>query len=138
MDRLYAHIHNWMATPFIWGEDDCMLAQANYLVRLGYIDCATRFRGKYDSALTCQRVSNFLFDPVKPFADCVAEIPLESTDEPQRGDVGVIKFRDADGKIKALGAIFLGRNWAMRGEHKVMIGPAIEVMAAWRVNPCAN
>ena len=138
MDALYAELHRWMASPFVWGEDDCMLAIANYLIRLGYPDGGKRYRGQYDSALTCQRVTGYLVDPVKPMAECVAELGMRETKEPQRGDVAVVRFRDADNKLRATGAIFLGRNWAIRSEFKVVIQNKVEMLAAWRVEPCAG
>jgi hypothetical protein len=130
MDKLYAHLHRSMAEPFVWGEGDCMLDVANYLLLLTGHDCGKRFRGLYDSAFTCQKASGFLTDPVKPFAECVAEFPLAMTAEPKRGDVGVILVQDGR-KAKATGGICLGRNWAVKAERGLTIGPCIEVLAAW-------
>lgn len=137
MDPLYAELHRWMASPFVWGEDDCMLSVANYLVRIGYPDGGKRYRGTYDSALTCHRVTGYLTDPVKPMAECVAELGLVETKEPKRGDVGVVRFRDADTKVRTTGAIFLGRNWAIRSEFKVVVDGKVEILRAWEVKPCA-
>ena len=64
MDIIYATAHKWMATPFVWGASDCMLVLADYLVALDYIDIGDKWRGTYDSALSCQRASGFLTDPV--------------------------------------------------------------------------
>ena len=125
----YVEAHRWMGTPFIWSEDDCMVALANYLVRLGYIDIAAKWRGTYDSAYTCNRASGFLTDPVKPLAEGVAMIPLVATDAPERGDIGVIKFEGQ----RPTGALYLGKNWAVRGERMVHVGPAQIVLAAWEV-----
>lgn len=132
MDTLYAHLHRWMAEPFVWGQSDCMLVLADYLVSLGHSDIGAKWRGTYDSALSCQRVSGFLTDPVRPLAEGCASIGLPRTDDPQRGDIGVIRVA-VDGSIKAVGAVFLGGNWAVKGEHRVVIGAPLEVLAAWRV-----
>ena len=137
MDIIYATAHKWMATPFVWGASDCMLVLADYLVALGYIDIGDKWRGTYDSALSCQRASGFLTDPVKPLRDGVARIPLDETMEPERGDIGVIRMRDGNGKMHGVGALFLGKNWAVKGENQVMVGPASEILAAWSV-PCAR
>lgn len=133
MDKLYARIHRWMATPFVWGEDDCQLGIADYLVDLGYPDFGAKWRGTYDSALTCQKVSGYLTDPVKPMAGGL-DGNLARTDEPRRGDVGVISVRHKDGKFRAVGAIFLGQNWAVRSEGSVLVDKPSQVLAAWRVD----
>lgn len=134
MDKLYARIHRWMASPFVWGEDDCMIAIADYLMDLGYPDCAAMWRGTYDSALTCQKVSGYLTDPVKPMKISADFLGLEQTDEPRRGDVGVISVRHKDGKFRAVGAIYLGQNWAIRSEGSVLVDRPSHVLAAWRVD----
>lgn len=133
MDTLYAHIHKWMSTPFIWGESDCMIVVADYVMALGYSDPAAKWRGKYDSALSCNRISGYLTDPVKPAVEGFTGI-LERTDNPQRGDVGVIRILDADGRVKGVGAVCLGNHWAVKSEHKVICDTPIEVLAAWRVD----
>jgi hypothetical protein len=130
MDKLYAHLHRSMAQPFVWGESDCMLDVANYLLLLTGRDCGKRYRGLYDSAFTCQKASGFLNDPVKPMAECAEEFPLAMTTEPKRGDVGVVLVQDGR-KVKATGGICLGRSWAVKAETGLAIGPAIEVLAAW-------
>ncbi len=129
MHAAYIEAHRWMGTPFIWSEDDCMVALANYLVRLGYPDIAAKWRGTYDSAYTCNRASGFLTDPVAPLQAGVSEIPLDATENPVMGDIGVVKFEGQ----RPTGALFLGRNWAVRGERAVHIGPAQIIMAAWEV-----
>jgi hypothetical protein len=109
-----------------------MLDVANYLLLLTGRDCAGRYRGLYDSAFTCQKASGFLTDPVKPMAECAAEFPLMMTDDPKRGDVGVILVQDGR-KMKSTGGICLGRNWAVKAETGLAIGPCVKVLAAWSV-----
>lgn len=130
MDALYAHLHRSMAQPFVWGQSDCMLDVADYLHLLTGYDCATRYRGLYSTALECHRLSGFLDDPVKPFSLCVGEFPLTKTSEPKRGDVGVVSIVD-DRRLRSVGAIYLGKNWAAKAEQGLAIGPARDVLAAW-------
>lgn len=138
MDILYAHLHRWMAEPFVWGgsdrigASDCMLVLADYLVSLGYPDLGAKWRGQYDSRLSCQKVTGFLTDPVKVVAEGCATVPIPMTDNPKRGDIGVVRVATAEG-VYTPGAIYLGKNWAFKGEHRVVIGPAIDVLAAWSV-----
>lgn len=131
MSIITKHVQKWMREPFGWHNgSDCMLSIADYLVDATGIDCATRYRGRYRSARECAKLSGYLRDPVKPFADCVAEIPLAETDAPRRGDVGVI-----DTGAGVVGAICLGDQWALRGEAGVVFGRPLRVLAAWSV-PC--
>lgn len=43
-------------TPFKWGEQDCMLAAANYYLDTTGIDYAKDFRGKYSTAISAYRL----------------------------------------------------------------------------------
>ena len=125
-------LRTWARTPFVWGKADCMLSIADYLIDASGggsgVDCACRFRGKYKTRLGCARVSGFHKDPVKPFADCVAEIPLKETDEPAFGDVGVVDF----GGVIA-GAICLGAKWATRQERGLFMAAPTKILKAWAV-----
>lgn len=131
MDALYAHLHRSMAQPFVWGQSDCMLDVADYLHLLTGYDCATRYRGLYSTALECHRLSGFLTDPILPFRNCVDEFPLAEISAPGRGDVGVITVIEGR-KPHNVGAICLGKNWAVKAEHGLVIGAAREILAAWK------
>jgi hypothetical protein len=130
MDRIYQHLHRSMAQPFQWGQSDCMMDVANYLELLTGFDCGKRFRGMYSDAASCQRVSGFLKDPIKPFADCMGEFPLKETQTPKRGDVGVVTIIH-DRRETACGGIFLGKNWAMKIYSGLSIGEVLGVLKAW-------
>lgn len=132
MDTLYAHLHKWLTEPFIWGETDCMMVLADYLIALGYDDAAAEWRGLYDSAASCQKVSGFIKDPVGVMDKAATLIGLEPTDEPTRGDVGVVQIVDQTGP-KTMGAVCLGKNWAFKGHNTVVIGKPISILAAWKV-----
>ena len=118
----------WAREPFVWGETDCMLSVADYLIDAVGVDCGGRFRGKYASRRGCMRVSSFHRDPVKPFADCVAEIPLAVTAAPVFGDVGVVEIGGV-----AVGGLCLGDKWAARGDEGVIITKSFKVLKAWAV-----
>lgn len=126
-EAVQAALRKWAREPFSWRED-CMISVANYLLDVTGIDCATRFRGKYTTRNGCARISGFLRDPVKPFADCVAEIPLLETSAPERGDVGVVAYGDT-----VAGAICLGGKWAVRAENGVVLATPTKILKAWAV-----
>lgn len=127
-EAVTAALRLWARTPFVWGESDCMLSVSDYLVDAVGVDCGTRFRGRYSSRRGCMRASGFHRDPVRPFADCVAEIPLSDTATPEYGDVGVVDFF---GTIA--GAICLGGKWAARSDVGVIIATPSKILKAWAV-----
>lgn len=132
MDDLYRELHRWKALPFVWGQSDCVLVLADYLVRLGHPDTAAHLRGMYDSAASCHRLTGWLRDPVNVAESCTSRIPLVRTTNPVKGDIGIVRVRlGRDQKI--VGAVFLGKNWAIHGEDGLIIGAINEVLAAWRV-----
>lgn len=127
-EAVQAALTRWAREPFVWGKADCMLSVADYLIDAVGVDCGGRFRGKYASRRGCMRASGFHRDPVKPFADCVAEIPLRDTTAPTFGDVGVVSFGDT-----VAGAICLGGKWAARADVGVIIARPSKILKAWAV-----
>lgn len=116
MTPLYQELHRWAAMPFIWGETDCMLCLADWVLRVTGGDPAVDIRGTYDSRGSCQRETGFLRDPVGSVEKCLATIGgLPRVEEPKKGDVAVILARDADGRIGPCGAIWLGSAWGCKG-----------------------
>lgn len=123
---IHAALKKWMREPFVWGKSDCMLSIADYLADAVGVDCGGRFRGMYASRTGCARISGFHRDPVRPFADCVAEIPLAETSGPKRGDVGVIEMAG-----EVVGALCLGAMWAARADRGLVIARPTRVLKAW-------
>lgn len=119
------HLKRWSREPFVWGKLDCMLAIADYVKDVTGVDPAEIYRGKYSTALGCARVSGFVEDPVAPFEKCAEVLGLTHTEDPVRGDVGVVE--------PGIGAVCLGGGkWAAKGKDGVIIGNPI-VIAAWSV-----
>ena len=133
MDVLYAQLHRWMAEPFVWGETDCLMSLANYLVAAGYDDPGADLRGLYSDAVSCHKLTGFLRDPlavVKPRFEAVGLVP---TDTPKRGDVGLLRIV-SEGKQVVAGGVCTGDNWAVKGEHRLTIGKPLEIIAAWSID----
>ena len=122
-----------MTKKFKWGEHDCMLSVANYLLDVTGKDPAEEYRGMYDDRLSCARLTGFHEDSVGLFRKCVEGIGLIETQDPQSGDVGVIDVLQPTG-IVTIGALYLGKNWAAQAESGLIICPAIKVYAAWSVS----
>lgn len=127
-EAIQSALRKWMREPFAWGKSDCMLSVADYLIDAVGVDCGGRFRGRYSTMVGCARVSGFHRDPVRPFADCVAEIPLPETHKPCRGDVGVVQMPDGP-----VGGICLGRKWVVRDERGLVIASPNKILKAWAV-----
>ena len=110
-----------------------MLSIANYLLDVTGKDPAEEYRGMYDDRLSCARLTGFHKDPIGLFRRCVEAIGLVETIVPTGGDVGVIDVMQPNGLV-TIGALYLGKNWAVQAENGLLICPAIKVHAAWSVS----
>ncbi len=128
-DIVQAHIDRWMSLPFEWGKTDCLLVLADYLLDVTGRDCAAHFRGKYNSAKTCHKLTGFLSDPVAVFYSGVDQIGLKETSRLKRGDVGLIEVA---GQI--VGGIYLGNHWASKSPAGVAIGLPQKIIKSWKVS----
>ncbi len=137
MTPLYQELHRWMGLPFIWGETDCMLVCADWIERVRGQDPAAHLRGTYDSRGSCQRETGFLRDPIGAVESCLATIGgLDRVDEPQRGDMAVIRVHEPDGRVSPCGALWLGSAWGCKGPTgATTLNPCavVEVLAVWSV-----
>lgn len=48
MDIVDHTLKRWRQTPFVYGQNDCLLSIADYAAECGYLDVTPRFRGTYD------------------------------------------------------------------------------------------
>jgi len=137
MTPLYHELHRWAATPFVWGETDCMLCLADWVLRVKGLDPAAHIRGTYDSRGSCQRETGFLRDPVGAVEKCLATIGgLPRASKPQKGDVAIIVVREADGRMSPCGAVWLGSAWGCKGPAgttTIKQRAVIEVLEIWSV-----
>lgn len=116
MSPLYHELHRWKSLRFIWGETDCMMCVADWILRVTGRDPAADMRGSYDSRGSCQRETGFLRDPVAAVEKCLATIGgLPRVQEPRKGDIAVILAWDAEGRVGPCGAIWMGDAWGCKG-----------------------
>jgi hypothetical protein len=133
MDTLHKHINSWLSKPFIWGECDCMLVLADWVLLVTGKDPAHDMRYTYDSRMSCQRETGYFTDPVKTVARCFEQnAGLQRTDNPVKGDVGVVEV-PVDGRIQMAGGLFTGKSWAFKAPHGATTMQPIRVVAAWSV-----
>ncbi|MEC9434501.1 MAG: hypothetical protein VYD87_16475 [Pseudomonadota bacterium] len=131
MTPLYQELHRWAATPFAWGEADCILVVADWIARVHGIDLAADLRGSYDDAASCQRATGFLREPLRLTSERMAGAGFEVTPAPVRGDVGVLLIL-LDGVPRPCGGLCLGDCWGVKSPRGVTtLSP--KVLRAWSV-----
>ena len=133
MNALYAEVHCWAATPFAWGETDCILALANWIHRVRGVDLGAPWRMAYSNAAECQQVTGFFTDPVAFMDKAVAPLGLERTEAPVGGDIGVCSL---PWMRRPVGGLNVGRcRWAFKTQDGVTVqdGKLVTVIAAWSV-----
>lgn len=132
----YALMHQWAATPFVWGVSDCCLGLADWYNYLNGKDPAAHLRGQYFDPQSCQRLCGWFTRPVDVISDCldtVGGLPL--TDIPKVGDVGIITITNEGREIPA-GAIWLGDCWGCKGPNGVTTinEKATQRVASWEMD----
>ncbi len=133
MSPLFAMLHIWAATPFLWGENDCILSICDWVAGVTGRDPGASVRGTYFDAASCARETGYFRDPVGVVDGLMASAGLSMVDRPQVGDVAVLRLRDMG--ARPIGGLWTGSAWAMKSEGGVATRPAagVEVLAAWGV-----
>lgn len=109
--------------PFAWGESDCVLWVANWIVMRCGIDPAVDLRGRYSTALSATR----LLTAEGGVESCVArrcDPILQRTSAPNDEDVGLV-----DTAVGAMGAIHVRGRWAVKTKDGVTIMYVPQIMA---------
>ena len=124
---LAAFLDDMARRPFADGTADCILTVANWVALNGHPDPAEPFRGRYRSALGRERIVRREGGMLATMEAGAARAGLQPTENPKRGDVGLIVC-----KAQAIAAICLGERWAMKGPGLV-VEPADELLKAWSI-----
>lgn len=117
--------------PWQWSVRDCCTFTADWCVAVGLPDPMAFIRGRYHdeaSAMEFVRKSGL----VRLASRGYRSIGLERTDDPQPGDVAVLKRPTLDGH-NAVCAIRTGERWATLLERGLSVDEGGELLAAWRV-----
>ena len=130
MTPLYLTLHRWAATPYIWGEADCMTSIADWVQEQCGFDPAADVRGTYGDPAVCAVARRYAANPLPMWDRSLAA--LARTEAPAPGDIGLVIW---SGERRLSGALCLGREWASRVEGRgVMTGRVAWVEAAWGIN----
>ncbi len=113
--------------PFVDGASDCILTVADWIVLNGHPDPAEPYRGRYSTARERRKLIAEACGIHALMAGGAIRAGLRWTDQPQRGDVGLVRI----GRRK-IAAICLGERWAMKGDGLV-VAAADEVLMAWSI-----
>lgn len=132
MDEVIAkHLRRWATSEFEWGRTDCALVLADYVLDAVGKDGAAHLRGRYQGWVGCERVSGFMRRGLTTVVgECASVAGLLPTDEPVRGDIGVLQFAE---RVFA-GSLYLGDGrWAVKSTDGLITLNNPKVVAAWAV-----
>lgn len=136
MTELSRFLTLWFGRPFAWGDSDCCLALADWVIAARGLDFdpADHLRGMYDDIVSCNRLTGFLRDPVAVIEGCAARVPLARTDDPAPGDIGLVQVVRGT-RLNTVGAIRTPHpgQWAAHAPWGVSAGRPAAVLAAWSV-----
>lgn len=121
-DLVQKHLEIWRRSRFEWGKSDCSIVIADYLQDLTGQDCAAMFRGSYSDDWQGATGFNKLVDL---FSFCFDGL-LTETEQPQRGDVGVMAVGDGE-----VGAVCLGDSWAIKSKTGLLVSKRAKILKAW-------
>jgi hypothetical protein len=126
MAELDAFLEEALAKRFQDGTWDCALMVAAWVERVTGVDGAAPWRGQYDTRTGWLRILQREGGIEGVIAKGAALAGMVETDEPIRGDIGVIDFGQGP-----MGGIYLGQSWAAAGFRGLAVQRAT-VVKAWR------
>ncbi|QWY83144.1 hypothetical protein [Rhizobium phage RHph_X2_24] len=121
-------LEHWRRVPFQWGESDCLLSIADYVLRCTGQDYGAPFRDTYCTELGA-------LSHIKDAGGSAALIDasgLTVTDAPERGDILLC------GQDYPIAALCTGRGVAMRLQRGVIEVDKrfVNIIKAWKVPQC--
>ena len=133
---LTEYLESATRSAWSWGEQDCTLWVADFVLLVTGLDPGISFRGKYKTRLGCERLLKRRGGLVALVSDAMAAADIAGTNDPGRGDVGIIpatiRRRRAD-MIEATAAICLGQGrWAVFSPRGLLVAPT-QHTAAWSI-----
>jgi len=114
--------------PFVWGEWDCCLFAADWVLALTGVDVAAEFRGAYadeDAALEIVRGYGGMVHMVESL---LPDIPLSNPKMARRGDVCVV-----DSPLGEALGVCTGERIACASFDGMVLIARRKAIAAWRI-----
>ncbi len=132
-ERALAAFISALATrPMVWGQSDCVMTAANWIISQGYPDPAALYRGRYRTRLGCERILNKAGGALAIMQSGADRIGLQITDSPEPGDVGCILVVAPSLRVVEAGALFDGRLWVTMGRAGILAA-SVDPLRVWRV-----
>lgn len=125
--NLGAFLERMTMEPFVDGASDCIMTVADWVVLNGHPDPAAPYRGRYSTARERRKLIAEACGIHSLMAGGAIRAGLAWTEQPQRGDIGLIRI-----DRRNIAAICLGERWAMKGDGLV-VAHADEVLMAWSI-----
>lgn len=124
------------ARPAVWGERDCCLFPAGWVLRATGVDPAAAWRGAYASRREAWALIRARGGIERAIGEDMAAAGFVPTSDPMSGDVGLVEVAVGLRRPVTLvvGAIRVGRLWAVKA-HLGMVAGRYPVRAAWSVIP---
>jgi hypothetical protein len=122
--------------PFQWGICDCCLFLADWIAYRDGVDPACHLRGTYSTEREMRHLLKARGGIFEVVASCAARADLCITDNPQAGDVGLVKVAIKLWRGRAVlvpvGAIAVGRElWAIKPRERGICVQAFPLCVAW-------
>lgn len=131
-------LHDFLALEheFRWGGvkgDDCMTFAASWVEACTGIDPAAEFRGTYDTQEGAEELIAAHGGLVALAGRQLAAVGAKRVQNPQSGDVGIVRAQVGIDRVKEVAAIRFGpKCWAALSPVRVIAKP-FEHVAVWRL-----
>ena len=131
--NLSAYLEASSRLPWVWGERDCALWVANFVLSIRGTDPGATWRGKYRTRLGCERLLKNQGGLAQVMSLGAAACGLPSVDTASTGNVGVIMapvMRRGKISLEHTGAIKTATGWAHFTANGIVVFQA-KAVAAW-------
>lgn len=129
------YIEKCSMSPWEWGEMDCVLFTAGWVIDQRGFDIASTIRGKYKTMREAQRLIKRMGGFVQGIGAYLDTV-LERTASPVTGDIGIVDAPlSMRGHMPVCGAVMAIRQgdlWVCRTAHGA-VAADLQHIAAWRV-----
>lgn len=130
-------LHEFRALPhrFRWGGmggDDCTTFCATWAREQTGVDPAEDLRGTYRDGEGATRILNRAGGIVRFMGARLQTLGYKRVQQPQSGDIGVVRAPVGIDEIKEIGAVCFGPLWLILGPGGV-VGKKVDFVAAWRL-----
>jgi hypothetical protein len=134
--KLALFVEEKRGSPFSWGNNDCALFTADWLILLTGIDCGASLRGGYNDGLGAARVlkrrgglENLIERIMKQHG--WEEIPVTLA---RRGDVALLDVPESGQSMPSAVGVVVGRMVAMAGPYGANFAELKACRRAWRID----